>query len=105
MSENQHHNSLSYLAIFGILCGLTVVSVLADMISLPGGKLVVASLVLAIATAKAAFVMMYFMHLKFERAWKYALLMPTVILSLGLLLALLPDIALHYYVMDVPQVR
>src|SRR5690606_13817233 len=98
-------HSPNYLAIFGILCGLTLLSVLADVVSLPGGKVAVSALVLLVATAKACFVLMYFMHLKFERAWKYALLMPTVILSLGLLLAMLPDITLHYYPVDVPQVR
>ena len=49
-------------------------------------------LVLSVATAKALFVMMYFMHLKFEGRWKYVLLSPTVILAIGLPLALLPDI-------------
>lgn len=103
---NQHEQkTLSYQAIFGLLCLLTAVSVLADLVSLPGGKWVVTALVLAIATAKASFVLLYFMHLKFERAWKYALIMPTVILSIGLVLALFPDIALHYYPLDVPQTR
>jgi len=99
------HQSLSYQAIFGILCLLTAASVLADYLKLPGGKWVLTVLVLGIASAKASFVLLYFMHLKFERAWKYALIMPTVILSAGLLLAMFPDIALHYYPLDVPQVR
>lgn len=103
--ETASHSSPNYLAIFGILCLLTVVSVLADVISLPGGKLVLAIIVLAIATAKAAYVLKYFMHLKYEKAWKYALLLPTVILSIGLLLALFPDIAMHYYPQDIPQVK
>lgn len=99
------HGSPNYLAIFGILCLLTVVSVLADVISLPGGKLVVGLIVLSVATAKAAYVLRYFMHLKYERAWKYALLLPTVILSIGLLLALFPDMAMHYYPQNVPQLK
>jgi len=49
--------------------------------------------------------MRYFMHLKFEGAWKYVILLPTAILACGLPLALAPDIGLHYYTTDVPQVR
>ncbi|MCA8984721.1 MAG: cytochrome C oxidase subunit IV family protein [Planctomycetaceae bacterium] len=105
MNSATHDASPNYLAIFGILCGLTLVSILADFISLPGGKVLLAAIVLSVATAKALFVMLYFMHLKFEGGWKYALLTPTVILAVGLLIAMLPDIGLHYYVMDVPQVR
>jgi cytochrome c oxidase subunit 4 len=49
--------------------------------------------------------MLFFMHLLFERAWKYVLLAPTIILAIGIPLALLPDIGLHYYTEDVPQMR
>ncbi len=60
-------------------------------------------MVLAVATAKALFVMMNFMHLRFEGRWKYLLLSPTVILAVGLPLALLPDVGVHYYTTDIPQ--
>ena len=53
-------------------------------------------IVLAVATAKALFVMMYFMHLKFEVNWKYVLLAPTTILAIGVPLAIIPDIGLSY---------
>ncbi|NQV27762.1 MAG: hypothetical protein HQ518_25720 [Rhodopirellula sp.] len=43
------------------------------------------------------------MHLRFERHWKYVLLAPTFILAMGLPLALFPDVAVHYYDVDVPQ--
>jgi hypothetical protein len=48
--------------------------------------------------------MMVFMHLKFERAWKYLLLAPTLILACTIPFALAPDIAFHYYTQDAPQV-
>jgi cytochrome c oxidase subunit 4 len=64
-----------------------------------------AAIVLAIATAKALSVMMYFMHLKFERAWKYLLLAPTFILAAGMMVALVPDIGRHYYTVDSPQIH
>ena len=87
-----------------MLCIFTALSWAADELQdhIPSMG-VLAVIVLAIATAKALCVMLYFMHLKFERNWKYVLLAPTFILACGLPLALLPDIGVHYYEVDVPQ--
>ena len=60
-------------------------------------------MVLAVAVAKAQFVMRYFMHLKFEGRWKYLLLLPTAILAVGVPMALFPDIGAHYYDQEAPQ--
>lgn len=89
------HPHVNYLAIFIALCVCTALSVAFDLIDI--NKRVVAVLVLAVAVAKAQYVMRYFMHLKFEGLWKYVLLLPTAILSIGLPLALAPDVAMHYY--------
>jgi len=100
--HHEHHH-VNYLLIFIALCVCTGISVVFDLV--PWDRRLVAFLVLAVAVAKAQFVMRYFMHLKFEGAWKYVLLLPTAILACGLPLALAPDIGLHYYRPDVPQVR
>jgi cytochrome c oxidase subunit 4 len=97
------HPHVNYLLIFGALCAFTLLSVIFDNIALT--KPVIAVLVLAVAAAKALFVMMFFMHLKFEGNWKFVLLMPTFILACGLPLALAPDVGLHYYPQQVPQVQ
>jgi cytochrome c oxidase subunit 4 len=89
------HPHVNYLSIFIALCVCTALSVLFDIVPM-NHKLVVV-LVLAVAVAKAQYVMRYFMHLKFEGLWKYVLLLPTAILATGLPLALAPDIAMHYY--------
>jgi cytochrome c oxidase subunit IV len=101
MADSHHTN---YWLIFLALCVCTALSVVADLIQLDN-KFVVAFIVLAIASAKALFVMTFFMHLKFEGAWKFVILAPTAILAVGLMLALLPDIGVHYYPTDVPQNR
>ena len=101
MTRDIHH--ARYFVIFAALCGFTLLSILTDVVHLDYHVKVVA--VLAVATCKALCVMAWFMHLKFERAWKYVLLAPTTILALGLPLALLPDIGEHYYTLDVPQVH
>ncbi|MBX3437532.1 MAG: cytochrome C oxidase subunit IV family protein [Planctomycetaceae bacterium] len=104
-TADAHHepHHVHYKLIFFALCVCTVISVALDII--PLNRRLVAFAVLAVAVAKAQYVMRYFMHLKFEGAWKYVLLLPTAILAVGLPLALAPDIGLHYYTPDVPQVR
>ena len=101
-ANSQHHPN--YLMVFVALCVLTGLSVVCDVIKIES-KAFLAFAVLAVATAKALFVMTYFMHLKFEGRWKYVLLAPTIILAMGLPMALLPDIGVHYYLDDVPQMR
>ena len=79
-------------------------SVVADIAHLPS-KFLLGAIVLAVAVAKALCVMAYFMHLKFERAWKYLLLVPTTIIALAIPISLRPDIGASYYVQDIPQLH
>ncbi len=102
--EHGHgHHHVNYFAVFMALCVCTLISIVFDLVHLP--KSLIVALVLAVATAKATFVLTYFMHLKFEGNWKYIILAPTAILAVGLMIALAPDVGLHYYTPDVPQVR
>jgi cytochrome c oxidase subunit 4 len=103
MSHDEHGSHVNYLYVFFALCALTALSVLSDVYQPPSYALLIV-IVLAIASAKAMCVLLFFMHLKFEGNWKYVLLAPTTILAIGLPLALLPDIGLHYYVNVAPQV-
>lgn len=100
---HEEHPHVNYWAVFGALCILTVASVIADGIGGVIGKALVGLIVLTVATFKAMFVMLYFMHLKFEGKWKYVLLAPTMVLALAVIAALTPDIGLHYYDVQVPQ--
>ena len=102
--EHAQHHHVNYFVIFVALCVLTGLSVLTDVVDI-NNYLVLVVIVMAVAAAKALCVMMFFMHLKFEGRWKYVLLTPTVILACGIPLALLPDIGVHYYPVDVPQLR
>jgi caa(3)-type oxidase subunit IV len=102
MSDQHETHHVNYLYVFFALCCFTAMSVVMDLIQIES-KAVLATIVLSISVCKALCVMMYFMHLKFEGNWKYVLLAPTTILAIGLPLAILPDIGLHYYLVDVPQ--
>ena len=101
MSHDDHGHHVNYLVIFLVLCGCTALSVAFDVMEM--SKPVTIVLVLAVACAKALCVMLFFMHLKFERNWKYVLLAPTTILAIGLPLALMPDIGVAYYQTTAPQ--
>ena len=104
-AQEHEHSEPNYLAIFGALCLLTLVSIVADFLPLSGTKLLLVGIVAVVATAKALFVMLYFMHLKFETVWEYALLGPALFLAVALIAGIFPDIVYHYYPVDVPQVR
>ena len=91
-----HGFHANYFLVFVALCVCTLLSVVTDLITFES-RIFLAIVVLSVAVAKALFVMAYFMHLKFEGRWRFVLLTPTFILALGLPLALLPDIGMHYY--------
>ncbi|MBQ18304.1 MAG: oxidase [Planctomycetaceae bacterium] len=104
--HDEHSHDAIFLKVFLVLCGCTVLSFAADFLpNLHVGDGVVGTIVLAIAVAKALCVMLFFMHLKWEQNWKFVVLAPTVILSVGLCLALVPDIGLHYYSVQSTETR
>ena len=101
--DHDTHANVNYTGIFIALCVCTLLSILADVVGKGMGKVILASLVLGIAAFKATFVILYFMHLKFEGPWKYVLLAPTTVLAMALPFTLAPDISFHYYTVQVPQ--
>lgn len=104
-SGHEAHPHVNYWHIFYALCLLTLASVIADVAGHTLGKVVITLVVLTVACLKAMFVMLYFMHLKYEGKWKFVLLAPTTILALAIIAALMPDIGSHYYDVRVPQVE
>lgn len=106
MSEEHAHGDshhVNYGAIFGLLCVCTALSWIFDELQASMSRPVLLILVLGVAMCKATFVLLYFMHIKFEAAWKYVLLAPTMVLACCLPFALAPDIAYPYYNVIVPQ--
>jgi cytochrome c oxidase subunit 4 len=114
-AHDEHHPHVNYWYIFYALCVLTGLSIVADvarenstLVNLTGthyAAILTCFVVLAVATAKALFVMLYFMHLKFEGKWKFVLLTPTIVLAMAIPAALMPDIGSHYYDYEVPQLE
>lgn len=106
MSNPDQHESHSglYFKVFIALWGLTLVSIVAALSGIQDRR-VLTAIVVAVTVAQMLIALTYFMNLKFEKAWKYLLLVPTVILAVALPIALRPDIGESYYVSDVPQLH
>lgn len=91
MSVNEQSMEKTYYKVFfGLLVFTVSTFFLAEGLENKFASIVS---VLLIATVKASLVALFFMHLKFEGKWKYLLLVPTCILAIVLVVALLPDIA------------
>lgn len=103
--DTASHTHVNYWAIFGALCMLTAVSWIADELKGTMGAVLLVLVVLTVASFKAMFVMLYFMHLKYEGKWKFVLLAPTTVLALAIVAAMIPDIGAHYYDVQVPQIH
>jgi cytochrome c oxidase subunit 4 len=90
-SVAEPHHPVNYFAIFGLLVLLTAVTIIVAFVHLHSefAKVTVA---LLIASIKAAFVALYFMHLKFEGKLIYLILLLPVFLCIVLVISLIPDI-------------
>ena len=89
MAQTAEHESPNYMAIFWWLAALTVVEIAVILPGFP--KIIVGTLLVALAISKASLVAMYFMHLRFEtRTLGYIAVTPLAIGTL-LLLVLMPD--------------
>ena len=92
MADSHAKHGPSYMTIFWYLAILTVVEI--AVIFLPIAKMAIAVMLVSLATAKAAMVALYFMHLRLEvKTLGYIALTPVLIGTL-LVLVLLPD-SLH----------
>jgi len=92
MVTAEHGNS-EYVAIWVWLVALLVIGL--AIVALPIPKVVVVALVFAVAVVKAAMVVRNYMHLKSEHMLIIAIAMVPVLLFIGLMITLVPDIAMR----------
>ncbi|MEZ6093724.1 MAG: cytochrome C oxidase subunit IV family protein [Pirellulaceae bacterium] len=81
-----------WLSLFVVLVVLTIASFSIANSSLMSNGNTGTLLIMAISGLKALIVVMFFMHLWWEGAWKYVVTVPAVIAAVLLTLALIPDI-------------
>ena len=98
-SDHLVNRKLFFVIVFVMLCGLTAMSFWISRSSLMENPIKGWMAMMAVSLAKAMLVILFFMHLWWERAWKYALTIPTMIMGTLLVLLLVPDIGFrteHY---------
>ena len=94
--EDGHGTKIGvFVKVFGALCVLTALSFGIANSPLMNSKLVGWLMMMTVSCAKAFLVISFFMHLRWERSWKYVLTIPTIIMGILLVVALVPDIALR----------
>jgi caa(3)-type oxidase subunit IV len=91
-ADAPHHDETSYVAIWGALCALLGVSVLAPMV---GVQLLTLMTAFGIAIVKAYMVCRYFMHLNIEKKWVAYILGFMLALMLVFFGGVAPDVLKH----------
>lgn len=85
--------SKTYLVIYSWLMGLTALEVALAMMGLP--KMALAILLVSTALAKASLIVLYFMHMKFDKPLVWLLPGIPVALALFFVGMLFPDMVYH----------
>ena len=88
--EQAHKEHPKYFKIFWILLVLTVAEVTVAYLPFP--NIVTALLLIGMACSKAAYVALYFMHLKFERKTLAVIALTPFFICVFLVFMLLPDL-------------
>jgi cytochrome c oxidase subunit 4 len=88
--QERAESDAPYIKVWGALLVLTVAEYLWARF-LAGSAGVLIGGLLAMAAVKAILVAMYFMHVKFEGRWIYALIAPVVFMATVVVLGLVPD--------------
>lgn len=92
MAQDGHKEHPKYMNIFWWLLALTIVEV---AIAIPEYSIVLkAILLIGLASAKAALVAIYFMHLKFERKTLAVIVITPFLICVFLVIMLMPDLTL-----------
>src|SRR5262245_31198977 len=89
-AHGEHHPdpTKAYLVVFGSLAVFTAVSFLVYEVLPKNFSFII---ILAVAVVKATLVGMYFMHLKWDWAKLYFMIVPAFILGVMMMMVLLPD--------------
>ena len=90
-SSKAHPN---YVKIWAWLLGLMALGLAATLA--PGGHAIGVALIFATATAKAALVVLNYMHLRSEPAWICAIALVPLVFVAVLAIALFPDFVFHH---------
>jgi caa(3)-type oxidase subunit IV len=93
--QHDHHDGPDLWTIAGYMLMLTLASFLTLQMPVTIWKPMTNILfVLTISTCKATLVVAFFMHYKYEKAWKYVVSIPACVVAIVAVCAMLPDVAI-----------
>lgn len=81
-----------FFGVFCVLVVLTIASVTVGQVDIFAREETKWLVMIGISIAKASFVILFFMHFWWEKSWKYLLTIPTSIMAVILVTALIPDV-------------
>ena len=95
--QNEHSSHVKtntgvFVVVFLMLCALTMLSFWVANSHLMDNRVIGWAAMMTVSVAKALLVVLFFMHLWWERSWKYVLTVPALIMGFLLVLLLVPDI-------------
>ena len=82
-----------FVIVFVMLCALTALSFWIANSHLMDNPLTGWLAMMTVSVAKAFLVITFFMHLWWEKRWKYVLTVPAILMSALLVILLVPDVA------------
>jgi cytochrome c oxidase subunit 4 len=97
LTHGQHQGLAKYIYVFIALCVLTGCSFFTQSAYWPfhDTPRVGWAFMMAVSCTKALLVVLFFMHVKYEAGWKYALTLPAGFMAVFLTLMLVPDIGMR----------
>lgn len=95
-NSSVNSNTKVFVLVFLMLCVLTGISFWVANSYLMENKVVGWTAMMLVSVAKALLVILFFMHLWWERAWKYILTIPALFMGVLLVLLLVPDVGYRY---------
>lgn len=90
--EHKSHRTV-FIIVFVMLCALTAMSFWIANSHLMDNPLTGWIAMMGVSVAKAFLVVTFFMHLWWEKRWKYVLTIPALLMGALLVILLIPDVA------------
>lgn len=91
-TEQKSHRNV-FIVVFLMLCALTALSFWIANSHLMENRLTGWLAMMTVSVAKAFLVITFFMHLWWEKRWKYVLTIPAILMGALLVILLIPDVA------------
>lgn len=90
--ENAKSHRTVFIIVFAMLCGLTGLSYWIANSWLRENAFYGSLAMIGVSAAKALLVISFFMHLWWEKRWKYVLTIPAILIGVLLVVLLIPDV-------------